>query len=169
MDNYIALGYLFLGARAHSSPNVYLYSIKPYWVFTQYTGFSDVSRTRIHQNLKFNFLEVASYFLLYSESTFSHKDNLFLEHITYAMRHISNWNVSIKTWSSTFLRLPAIFHSTAELRFPTKVTFSWSASHMQWGTFQIEWHHTHYSQIKDKKIFLRKNLWLANNALHIVC
>ncbi len=44
--------------------------------------FSDVSRTRIHQNLKFYFFEVAIYFLLCRKITFSDIGNLFLERIT---------------------------------------------------------------------------------------
>ncbi len=42
-----------------------------------------MSRTRIYQNLKFDFFEVTKYFSLYSEITFSDIDNLFLERITY--------------------------------------------------------------------------------------
>ncbi len=39
-------------------------------------------------------------------------------------------HISIKTRNSIFLRLPVIFNSAAKSHFPTLVTFSWSASHM---------------------------------------
>ncbi len=70
-DHYADLSYFSLGERTQSSPYVYPYTIKPYGVFNKCTGFSNVSRTHIHQNLKFYFFVVASYFSLYSEITFS--------------------------------------------------------------------------------------------------
>ncbi len=44
---------------------------------------TDISRIHIHQNLKFDFFEVASTFWLYSEIPFFDIRNLFAELITY--------------------------------------------------------------------------------------
>ncbi len=41
------------------------------------------TRTRIHQNLKFHFSEVANYLSLYRKITFSDTGNLFLERIKF--------------------------------------------------------------------------------------